>query len=413
MFRSIHTGAFTIALALALAGAGLAVPRPASALAPFGDSEEGEKQQEKYEQGTEALDDGKWEQAVQAFSAAAAISGDRTDGALYWKAYAQNKLGRRADATATLEEFKRRFPSSRWAKDARSLEAEVRQGAGRTANPEAESDDDMKLLAINGLMNTDAERAVPLLEKFLTGNSSPKLKDRALFVLAQSGAPRAREVLAGIARGQSNPDLQAKAIRYLGISGGERNRQVLAEIYAASSDDSVKESILHSFMVSGDRERVLQAARGEKNSRLRATAVHELGVMGARSELWQLYQAETTKSVKENALHALFLAGDADRLLELARTEKDPELRAEAIRRCGLLGRERTGAGLVTIYRGEKDLALKEAAIHALFVQNNAASLVELARAESNRELKAAIVQKLSIMRSKEATDYLMEILNK
>jgi tetratricopeptide (TPR) repeat protein len=226
MHRALFPRAFTIALALATAA--FAAPRPASALAPSGSSEEGERQQEKYERGTDALDDGKWEKAVQAFSAAAALPGDRTDGALYWKAYAENKLGRRAAAISTLEEFKRRFPNSRWAKDARSLEAEVRQAAGRTGNPEAESDEDMKLIAINGLMNSDAERAVPLLEKFLAGNSSPKLKERALFVLAQSGAPRAREVLAGIARGQSNPDLQAKAIRYLGVSGGEKNRQFLA-----------------------------------------------------------------------------------------------------------------------------------------------------------------------------------------
>lgn len=400
-------------IACVLATAALAAPRPALASAPSGESEEGERQQDKYEQGTEALDDGKWEKAARAFAEAAGLPGSRTDGALYWKAYSENKLGRRADATATLEEFKRRFPSSRWAKDARSLEAEVRQAAGKTGNPDAESDEDMKLIAINGLMNSDPERAVPLLEKFLTGNSSPKLKERALFVLAQSGTPRAREVLDGIARGQSNPDLQAKAIRYLGVSGGEKNRQVLAEIYASSSDDAVKESILHSFMVSGDRERVLQAARGEKSATLRAAAVHELGVMGARAELWQLYQAETAKSVRENVIVALFIAGDADHLLELARLEKEPELRVEAVRRCGLLGVDRTGAGIVAIYKADKDVAIKEAAIHALFVQNNAAGLVALARAESNRELKAAIVQKLSIMRSREATDYLMEILNK
>ena len=269
-------------------------------------------------------------------------------------------------------------------------------------------------MAINGLMNSDPERAVPLAREIAgSGNSSPKVKERALFVLAQSGTPRAREVLTAIARGQSNPDLQEKAIRYLGVSGGEKNRQILAEIYAASSDEAIKERILHSFMVSGDRERVLQAARGEKSAKLRAVAVHELGVMGARAELWQLYQVETSREVKESVLHALFIAGDAEHLLEVARGEKDPELRVEAIRRCGLLGRDRTGAALVGIYKSEKDVAVKEAAIHALFVQNNASALVELARAEQNRDLKAAIIQKLSHMKSKEVTDYLMEILNK
>jgi hypothetical protein len=409
----MHRSLFPAVFALLLASALPADPPLPAALSAFEDGEEGEKQQEAYENGAEALDDGRWEKAARAFGAAAALPGNRTDGALYWKAYAENKLGRRPEALATLEDFKRRFPSSRWARDARSLEAEVRQASGRPANPETENDEELKLIAINGLNNSDPDRAVPLLEKFLAGTSSPKLKERALFVLAQSGSPRARDVVAAIARGQSNPDLQEKAIKYLGVFGGERSRQVLAEIYAQSADTEIRERILHSFMVSGDRERVLQAARGEKNPKLRAAAVHELGVMGARSELWQLYKVESSKEVRESVLHALFIAGDADRLLEVARSDKDPELRAEAIRRSGLLGRERTGTALVALYKTEKDATLREAVIHGLFVQNNAAGLVELAKAETNRDLKAEIVHKLSLMRSREATDYLMEILNK
>ena len=395
----------------------LSTARPAAASAgtpgatAFEEGNEDSRQQEAYEAGTDALDDGKWEKAVDAFSRAAGLPGDRTDGALYWKAYASNKLGRRDEALAALSDLAKRFPSSRWARDARSLEAEIKQTAGRPRNPEVESDEELKLIAINGLLTRDPDQAVPLLEKFLAGNSSPKLKERALFVLAQSGSPRARDVVAGIARGQSNPDLQAKAIKYLGLFGGEKSRQVLSEIYASTNDTAIKEQILHSFMTSGDRARVLAAAREEKSPKLRAAAVHELGVMGARAELWQLYQSETSKEVKESVIHAFMVSGDKEHLLELARTEKDPELRGEAIQRCGQAGGSSTQ--LVAIYKAEKEASVKEQIVHAIFIQNNAAALVELARAEQNREMKAAIVQKLSHMKSKEATDYMMEILNK
>jgi len=37
--------------------------------------------------------------------------------------------------------------------------------------------------------------------------------------------------------------------------------------------------------------------------------------------------------------------------------------------------------------------------------------LVDLARAEKNFELKREIVSKLSLMKSKDATDYLLELL--
>jgi hypothetical protein len=51
--------------------------------------------------------------------------------------------------------------------------------------------------------------------------------------------------------------------------------------------------------------------------------------------------------------------------------------------------------------------------IDALFIKGDAHSLVELARKETNPELRRRLVQKMSVMGNREATDYLMEILNK
>ena len=51
--------------------------------------------------------------------------------------------------------------------------------------------------------------------------------------------------------------------------------------------------------------------------------------------------------------------------------------------------------------------------VNALFIQGNAKAMVDLARKENNPEMKKAIVSKLSIIGSKDATEYLMEILNK
>ena len=44
-----------------------------------------------------------------------------------------------------------------------------------------------------------------MLEKFLASGASPKLRNRALFVLTQSGSPRGRAIVADIARGKSHP----------------------------------------------------------------------------------------------------------------------------------------------------------------------------------------------------------------
>ena len=158
----------------------------------------------------------------------------------------------------------KRFPQSRWLSDAKALELQVRQNAGQSPRPEAESDEELKLLAIQGLQHSDPEQAVPMLEKIIQGTSSPQLKSRALFVLAQSNSPRARQVLSAAAKGASNPDVQRRAIQYLGVNGSTENRAILAEIYASTTDVDIKRQILRSFMVAGDKARVLSLATTEK-----------------------------------------------------------------------------------------------------------------------------------------------------
>ena len=115
------------------------------------------------------------------------------------------------------------------------MKAEIAQAAGKKLAPEDAADDEMKLMAINSLMQSDPERSVPLLEKLLQRPSSPRLRERALFVLSQSDSPKAREIVARVAKGGANPDLQRMAVRNLGIYGGKQNRQLLAEVYAATS----------------------------------------------------------------------------------------------------------------------------------------------------------------------------------
>src|SRR5260221_10007662 len=225
--------AFLCAAVLALAGA--ACPGLAMAFAdPVWESPQGDTREDQlYEQGTKALDDGDWDRAAAAFTKAAKNNGARADAAIYWLAYALNKQGRKADALALLAGFSGKFPKSSWDKDVRALELEIRQSGGARVCPETENDEDLKLMAINSLLNTDPERAVPLLEKFLKTGSSPKLKERALFLLAQSGSPPAPEIPAPIAPGKSHPDLQEKGLPYPPIFGGPPHPQLLPPIYSS------------------------------------------------------------------------------------------------------------------------------------------------------------------------------------
>jgi HEAT repeat protein len=371
------------------------------------------KEEEAYDRGTNALDEEHWDRAIEAFDFVVRMAGRKADAGLYWKAYALNKAGRAADALATIAQLRKAAPQSKWLNDARALEMEIRQRSGQRTSPETEGDEDLKLMALNGLLNTDSERALPLLEKFLTGSgNSSKLRERALFVLSQSDSPRAREIVVRIARGQQSPDLQDTAIRYLGLFGGDASKQALADLYASSSDISVKKAVLQSFMVSGEKARVLAAARGEKSEELRKSAIHLLGVMGAQPELWEMYQAEPSVEVKKSILHAMFVGGGSERLTEVARTEKDPELRKAAIHSLGVMG-DKTGPVLLSIYESDRDPDIRRQVLHGLFVQGNVKAIIQIARNEKDPELRKQAVTHLSHMGSKEATDFLVELLNK
>ena len=369
--------------------------------------------QELYEEGREALDEDRYDRAERNFAKLAELNGPQTDAALYWKAYAENRLGKRDTASATIADFKRRFPQSRWQKDIKALEIEVQQSSGRPANPEAQSNDELRMLALQGIINTDPERAIPFLGKVLDGSGSPKEKSKALFVLAQSGRPEARDILGKIARGQSNPDLQSKAIQYLGMFGGGESRKILSEVYASSSDPTVKRSILRSYMISNDREHLFEAAKNEKDEDVKREAIRQLGLVHGQNELQQLYKLNNSPDVRRELLQAFFLAGDSSKLLDAAQNEKDPELRRTAVRNLGLIHSDESAKALQAIYAKESSREVKEEVINAYFLQGNASAIVAIARTEKDPELKRAAISKLSLMHSKEGTDYLMEILQK
>src|SRR5207244_13024060 len=65
------------------------------------------------------------------------------------------------------------------------------------------------------LMDQNEDRALPILKKILTGNSSSKVKDKAMFVLSQNESPASQQLLGDIAIGKEYPQLQEKAIHYL------------------------------------------------------------------------------------------------------------------------------------------------------------------------------------------------------
>ena len=234
-----------------------------------------------YEGASAQMRDSAWEAVAKAFDKLAESGGRRADAALYWHAYSLNKTARKSEALQALDRLSRQYPESRWMRDARALRLEIRQSRGETVSPEAQQDEELKLLALTGLMNAQPEKALPVLRKlFATG--SPKVKERALFVLSQSTAPEAGELLAQVARDTSQPALQKKAIHFLGLCGDfESNARLLDRIYRESTSAGVKREVLHAYMIGRNSSRLIDLAKSESDPAMQAEAIRMLGMVPA------------------------------------------------------------------------------------------------------------------------------------
>lgn len=376
-------------------------------------SSAGDKQREEeevYSSGQDALSEGEYDNAITALDSVIKMHGRKADAAMYWKAYALNKAGNKAQALILIGELRKTYPKSTWLHDAGILETEMR---GAAVNPEKVSDEDEKLMALNALMNSDPEKAVPLLDKIIQGNYSPKLKDRALFVLSQSNSEKAQQIMMSLAKANNNPDLQKRAIRYLGMNCNKGNRAALKEIYNGTSNFGVKKMVFQGWLMCGAKEDVLAVALTEKEARLRKEAIRYLGLMGGRIELRQLYEQIPDLESREELIKAMGIGGDVEGLTQVAKTDKDPVTRRRAIKALGIFGGHSASDTLFSLYGSEDNIETKKEVINALFLNSAGKQMVALARKETNPELKQALIQKMSLMSSPEITDYMMEILNK
>ena len=142
-----------------------------------------------YEQAREAIENSQFDRALAELDRVIAQTNNRADAAMYWKAYSQSKMALSNEALETIKEMSKQFAASPWVKDAKALELEIRQAAGQPISADLQGDEELKLLALRGVMQTDPDKGLPIIEKMLAGGAAPRVRDRALFVLSQSRSP--------------------------------------------------------------------------------------------------------------------------------------------------------------------------------------------------------------------------------
>jgi HEAT repeat protein len=265
----------------------------------------------------------------------------------------------------------------------------------------------LKIAALEALMSSPPDRALPLVVKVLAGDHSDEVKTRALFVLSQIDLAEAQTALLETARDGSG-ELKLEAIRMVGIGGNEEALAGLTTIYA-SGDSDVKESVLHAYLIADDSNSVYEIAANATSDEEFETAVGILGVMGASEELRKLRDRE---GVSESLIHAYAMSDDFESLQAIALDASNPERQMQAIQGLGIVGGDEVNAALLEIYRGSDSADVKEAALHGMMVADYDDGVLELFRASQDAGEKRELLRMLVMMDSDAALEIIDETLS-
>ena len=332
--------------------------------------------QTPYDEGQKALRESRWTVAAEQFALAIKADEQQADAAMYWRAHALYKAGKKREAARQIKQLEEQFPDSRWINEARALQIEYQDTTEGIV-----LDDELRLFALSQLMDRDPDRALPLVLDIMRNTDSESIREDALFVLGMSDSPEAQKAVFEAAR-NGPPELREHAIEMLGISGTPASLAALNELYRDATDPAVKKAVLNALAISDDTE-----------------------ILG------QLLAAESDPELKAELLQSMAVADDVDGLLNFLQGERDPELRAAAIEALAISGGSQARKSLVSLYPSASPEE-KKAVIEAMLIMDDAADLVALMKQETNPELQREMLEYLSMMDSEEADAYLFELLD-
>jgi HEAT repeat protein len=416
------------------------------------------------------LEDGDFREAAQLFKRVAQRypKSSQAAEALYWQAWSLFRTGSSSNlssALTVLNDLNRLYPSSAANKgDAGSLKIRIcgemarrgneecaqdivtrattttstststttstSQGGGQARScPSADDDNDERIMAINALMNMNAEAAVPILQRVLErkDDCSKGLRKKAVFLLSQKRSPEVVDILLKAAREDPSPDVREDAVFWLSNVRDERVVDMLAEMALNNNDPAIQEKAIFS----------LSNTRSEKASQvLRDIAQRETASKGAREQaifwlgnrrdtsstafLRGLYPRLTDKDLKEKVLFSVAnqrASGSGQWLINIAMNERETmELRKQALFWAGN-NKAATIPEIAALYDRVTDKEMKEQIIFVLSQQSKDSAAIDklmaIARSDTDREMRSKAIFWLGQSRDPRVLKFLEELINK
>lgn len=375
--------------------------------------------------------------------------------AMYYEAFALSRLETEASyrtALTVLDQYRSRFPresssdveqlyiriqgqlarrgDSEAAAAVAARAAELAPGpvivGAATRGAQSRAEDDVRMQALNALMQMNAENAMPILRDVLANKDPDRvhLRRRAVFLVAQKRTAGREEILLEAARNDPDLEVREQAVQWLSQVRTDRAVAALDSILQTAAERSLREKAI--FALSQHRSErageILRAyaLRRDADIELRSYAIQWLGQSRGNSEfLRHLFPQLEHGDLKERALFALSqrrTEENAQFLFGIAMDEsEDIRIRTRALFWMGQM--RGVNQDLYTLYDRVDNRDMKKQLI-AVYGQRRRDSLavdqlITIARNEQDTELRGKAIFWLGQSRDPRAIEVLREIINR
>jgi HEAT repeat protein len=416
-----------------------------------------------YRAGRRALNAGDYREAADYFATIRARhpnSGYVAD-AYYWEAYARYRGGNTQDLRVARELLKQQaeqYPDAATGRDAEILlgrvqgtlarrgDAEAAEGVAIAAAPEPPErperperaeppprpprskghEDDVRVTALNALLQMNAEQAVPILRKVLEkrDEGSVELRRKAVFILSQQDTDETAQIMLDVVRNDPDREVRAQAVFWLSQVPTEEAVIALDSVLLHSTDREVQEKAVFALSQHGS-DRAAQALRNyverdDVPEALKEKAIFWIGQhhdSENREFLRELYGRLRSAELRERVIFAISQGGteaDSRWLMDRALDpEESLEMRKKALFWAGQ-SHEVSTADLVRLYDTMDDLDMKNQLIF-VFSQRHEPEvidkLMDIARNEPDPDLRKKAVFWLGQSGDPRVADFLLELI--
>lgn len=290
--------------------------------------------------------------------------------------------------------------------------------------------DDIRTVALNALMQMDAEQALPLLREVMERRDecSVHLRRRAMMMLAEQRDPAAQAILIDAALADPDPQVREQATFWLAHVPGEAAVEALARILAGNPTPAVRERALFALgQQQGPRAAAILrdfALREDLPEDVRRQIVLSLTHTdnAANTEfLRQLYDRTSDAAIKQQIVMTLSHGASPETAEWILRLATDPDQPVEVRRHALLMAANGPGLAserLIRLYDETQDADMRRHVLMLLGqrVHNDPAAvgkLVDLARTTEDADLQRMLVFMLSESRDPRVTQLMAELVRR